>query len=115
MKKQRFIADGMIYPGLHILSGYPKIGRSWMLLDMCLAVANVKDFLGRKTGRGQVVIMELEDTFISLQPRMYELTDEPSENLFFTLLANSIGSGFKEDLRECPKLLYLFTKATTFQ
>ena len=25
MKKQRFIVDGMIYPGIHILSGDPKI------------------------------------------------------------------------------------------
>ncbi len=104
MKKQRFIVDGMIYPGLHILSGDPKIGKSWMMLDVCLAVANGEDFLGRKTERGQVVYMALEDTFVSLQSRMYELTDEPSENLFFTLLANSIGCGLEDDLRECKKL-----------
>ena len=45
--------------------------------------------------------MALEDTFISLQSRLYELTDEPSENLTFTLLANSIGNGLEEDLQEC--------------
>ena len=45
--------------------------------------------------------MALEDTFISLQSRLYELTDEPSENLTFTLLANSIGKGLEEDLQEC--------------
>lgn len=104
MKKQRFIVDGMIYPGIHILSGDPKIGKSWMMLDMCLAIAKGENFLGRKTERGQVVYMALEDTFISLQSRMYELTDEPSENLFFTLLANSIGSGLEEDLRDCKKM-----------
>lgn len=104
MKKQRFIVDRMIYPGIHILSGDPKIGKSWMMLDMCLAVAKGEDFLGRKTEQGQVVYMALEDTFVSLQSRMYELTDEPSENLFFTLLANSIGSGLEEDLQECKKM-----------
>ena len=104
MKKQRFIVDGIIYPGLHILSGDPKIGKSWMMLDMCLSVAKGEDFLGRKTEQGQVVYMALEDTFISLQSRMYELTDEPSENLFFTLLANSIGNGLEDDLRECKKM-----------
>ena len=101
MKKQRFIIDGMIYPGLHILSGDPKIGKSWMMMDMCLAVAKGENFLGRKTEQGQVVYMALEDTFISLQSRMYELTDEPSENLNFALIANSIGSGLEEDLQEC--------------
>lgn len=104
MKKQRFIVDGMIYPGLHVLSGNPKIGKSWMMLDMCLAVAKGEDFLGRKTDQGQVVYMALEDTFVSLQSRMYELTDEPSENLTFTLLANSISSGLEEDLRDCKKM-----------
>lgn len=104
MKKQRFIVDGMIYPGIHILSGDPKIGKSWMMLDMCLAVAKGEDFLGRKTEQGQVVYMALEDTFVSLQSRMYELTDEPSENLFFTMLANSIDSGLEEDLQDCGKM-----------
>ncbi len=104
MKKQRFIVEGIIYPGIHILSGDPKIGKSWMMLDMCLAVAKGENFLGRKTEQGQVVYMALEDTFVSLQSRMYELTDEPSENLFFTLLANSIGNGLEEDLRECKKM-----------
>lgn len=104
MKKQRFIVDGMLYPGIHILSGDPKIGKSWMMLDMCLAVAKGEDFFGRKTERGQVVYMALEDTFVSLQSRMYELTDEPSKNLFFTLLANSIGSGLEEDLWDCKKM-----------
>ena len=104
MKKQRFIVDGMIYPGIHILSGDPKIGKSWMMIDMCLAVAKGEDSLCRKTEQGQVVYMALEDTFISLQSRMYELTDEPSENLTFTLLANSIGSGLEEDLRDCKKM-----------
>ena len=101
MKKQRFIVDGMIYPGLHILSGDPKVGKSWMMLDMCLAVAKGEKFLGRKTEQGQVVYMALEDTFISLQSRMYELTDEPSESLNFALMANSIGNGLEEDLQEC--------------
>lgn len=104
MKKQRFIVEGIIYPGIHILSGDPKIGKSWMMLDMCLAVAKGENFLGRKTEQGQVVYMALEDTFVSLQSRMYELTDEPSENLTFTLLANSIDSGLEEDLRDCKKM-----------
>lgn len=104
MKKQRFIVNGMIYPGLHILSGDPKIGKSWMVLDMCLSVAKGNDFLGRKTEQGQVVYMALEDTFVSLQSRLYELTDEPSENLHIALIANSIGDGLEDDLRECKKL-----------
>lgn len=72
---------------------------------MCLAVAKSEDFLGRKTERGKVVYMALNDTFISLHSRMYEMTDEPSENLTFTLLANSIGSGLEDDLWDQRKML----------
>ena len=49
MKKRRFIVDEMIYPGLHVLSGDPKIGKSWIMMDMCLAIAKGEKFLGRKT------------------------------------------------------------------
>ena len=92
MKKRRFIVDGMIYPGIHILSGDPKIGKSWMMLDMCLTVAKGEDFIGRKTEQGQVVYMALEDTFVSLQSRMYELTDEPNARRS----THSYGSGNDE-------------------
>ncbi len=104
MKKQKFIVDEMIYPGLHILSGDPKIGKSWMMMDMCLSIAKGKKFLGRRTEQGHVVYMALEDTFVSLQSRMYELTDEPSDNLQYLLLSNSIGNGLEEDLQECKNL-----------
>lgn len=104
MKKQRFIVDDMIYPGLHILSGDPKIGKSWLMMDICLSIAKGEKFLGRRTEKGHVVYMALEDTFVSLQSRMYELTDEPSDNLQYLLLSNSIGNGLEEDLQECKKL-----------
>ena len=104
MKKQHFIVDEIIYPGLHILSGDPKIGKSWMMMDMCLSIAKGEKFLGRKTETGHVVYMALEDTFSSLQSRMYELTDEPTDNLQYVLLGNSIGNGLEDDLRECKKV-----------
>ena len=103
MQKQRFLVDGMLYPGLHILSGDPKTGKSWMMLDLCLAVAKGEKFLGRKTEQGHVVNMALEDTPVSLQTRMYELTDEPSEHLHYILQAHSLGEGFEDELRDCKK------------
>ena len=100
MKKRRFIVDEMIYPGLHVLSGDPKIGKSWMMMDMCLAIAKGEKFLGRKTEQGHVVYMALEDTSENLQTRMYELTDEPTDNLQYVLLVNTLGNGLEDDLRK---------------
>ena len=103
MKKKRFIVDEIIYPGLHVLSGDPKIGKSWMMMDMCLAIAKGEKFLGRKTEQGHVVYMALEDTSDNLQTRMYELTDEPTENLQYVLLVNTLGNGLEDDLRKCKE------------
>lgn len=69
-----------------------------------MSIAKGEKFLGRRTEKGHVVYMALEDTFVSLQSRMYELTDEPSDNLQYLLLSNSIGNGLEEDLQECKKL-----------
>ena len=44
MKKQKFIVDEIIYPELHILSDDPKIGKSWMMMDMCLSIAKGEKF-----------------------------------------------------------------------
>mgnify|MGYP003469950017 CR=1 FL=1 len=49
------------------MSGDPKIGKSWMMMDMCLSIAKGEKFLGRRTEKGHVVYMALEDTFGSLQ------------------------------------------------
>lgn len=35
----RFIIDGLLPQGLHILAGAPKIGKSWLALTLCLCVA----------------------------------------------------------------------------
>ena len=44
MKKQHFIVDEIIYPGLHILSGDPKIGKSWMMMDSVFQLQKEKSF-----------------------------------------------------------------------
>ena len=57
-----------------------------------------RDFLGHRTEKSQVVYLALEDSLIGLQNRVYEFTDEPTENLDFALLADNIGNGLEEQL-----------------
>lgn len=98
LQKTQFVVDRLLAPGLYILAGAPKIGKSWLVLDLCLSVAEGKDFLGHKTEKSQVVYLALEDSLLRLQNRIYELTDEPVRNLDFALLAESIGSGLEQQL-----------------
>ena len=98
LKANPYIVERLIYPGLYILAGAPKTGKSWLALDLCLSVAEGQDFLKHQTLKGQVVYLALEDSLIRLQNRVYEFTDEPADNLDFALLADSIGNGLEEQL-----------------
>lgn len=98
LKPIEFVVDNLITQGLFILAGAPKIGKSWLALDICLSVAKGEPVLNAKTAQGTALYLCLEDSRIRIQNRLYEMTDEPTEHLHFALLANSIGSGLKEQI-----------------
>ena len=105
LEKQEYIIYKMMYPGLYILAGAPKIGKSWLALDLCLSVANGEQFLKHDTNIGQVLYLSLEDNLLRLQNRIYDLTDEPCENLNFAIEAQSIGNGLEEELEKSKQEL----------
>lgn len=98
LKPIEFVVDNLITQGLFILAGAPKIGKSWLALDICLSVAKGEQVLSAKTTQGTTLYLCLEDSRIRIQNRLYEMTDEPTEHLHFALLANSIGSGLEEQI-----------------
>ena len=98
LKPIEFVVYNLITQGLFILAGAPKIGKSWLALDICLSVAKGEPVLNANTNRGTALYLCLEDSKIRIQNRLYEMTDEPTEDLHFALLANSIGSGLEEQI-----------------
>ena len=80
------------------MAGAPKIGKSWLALDICLSVAKGEPVLDANTNHGTALYLCLEDSRIRIQNRLYEMTDEPTEDLHFALLANSIGNGLEEQI-----------------
>ena len=97
-KPIEFVVDGLLAQGLYILAGAPKVGKSWLVLDMCLSIAKGENVLGRTTTQGSALYLCLEDSYSRIQNRLYELTDEPSESLYFSVLAESIGNGLEEQI-----------------
>ena len=55
-KPIEFVIDGLLAQGLYILAGAPKVGKSWLALDMCLSIAKGEIVLGQKTLQGTSVI-----------------------------------------------------------
>lgn len=70
---------GLIQKGLMILGGKPKVGKSWFILNVCIAVASGGVALGKiEVTSGDVLYLALEDTQRRLQDRMQRvLGDRP--------------------------------------
>lgn len=79
----RFIVNGLIPQGFHILAGAPKTGKSWLLLLLCLKVSQGEPLWNFTTEKGTVLYLCLEDSTNRIQDRLSELTEEAPDNLHF--------------------------------
>lgn len=89
-----YLVDGLLAPGLYILGGSPKVGKSWMALQLCLAVCNGKAFLGHKTTQAEVLYLALEDGPQRLHGRALRLADTAPEGLHLCHRAAPSGKGW---------------------
>jgi len=70
----RFIVEGFIVEGCTLLAGKPKLGKSWLMLDMALATSLGRYCLGNaKCDRGAVLYLALEDNERRLRKRIDKL------------------------------------------
>src|SRR5215471_7018251 len=78
-KPVRIILPKLIPEGVTILAGKPKIGKSWFMLDVCVAVAGDRFVLGdKKPMPGDVLYLALEDNQRRLKKRMDKLMGDYS-------------------------------------
>jgi len=77
-KPVRIILPNLIPEGVTILAGKPKIGKSWLALDVCLAVADEARFvLGEmKPIHGDALYLALEDSQRRLKKRLSHIIQE---------------------------------------
>lgn len=66
----RFLIPEFIPEGVTLLSGSPKVGKSWMALGMCIGVATGGTFLEQSCTRGRVLYLALEDNPRRIQSRL---------------------------------------------
>ena len=88
----RWAVEGILPEGFSLLAGKPKLGKSWMALNIALAVAAGGFALGSVTvEEGDVLYLALEDTKRRLQGRLDKLLQrqhaEPPERLTLTVEA----------------------------
>ena len=108
---QKDIPDPIVYIGVDsevpllaegtcILSAKPKLGKSWLVLAMCLALSNGKDFLGYKTRKCSTLYLDLE-TNESLQKKrvIKALSGETvPKNFYIDTETDAVDKGFVEQI-----------------
>ena len=63
LEKPSFVVDGLIPTGLTLFCGSQKIGKSWLMLKLCLCVSQGIPLWDMPTQEGDVLYLCLEDTF----------------------------------------------------
>lgn len=61
-KPIEFYVENLIAQGLYILAGAPKVGKSWLSLDICLSIAKGEKVLGQQHLKVQFCICALKIT-----------------------------------------------------
>lgn len=80
-----YAVQDMIPEGETVIAAPPKTGKSWLMLDMCLKVAEGKPFLGFETKRSDTLYLALEDGDSFEQERLNIVLDgkEAPKNFHF--------------------------------
>lgn len=85
--------------GLCILGGAPKIGKSWLVLDLCVRIAKGEAIWNMETKRGTALYLCLEDSYARIQERLNSITDEVPPNIFFAVCAKTMAEGLCDQIR----------------
>lgn len=97
-----WIVRDVLPTGLAILCAPSKIGKSWMMLQLGLAVADGKDFLDFKTNQCGVLYYALEDSKARLKDRMNKMLKgkQAPTALRFVTEADTVDGGLLEKIDE---------------
>lgn len=69
----RWLIPGLLPEGLMMLVARPKVGKSWLALDVAIACATGGSVLGRPVARGDVLYLALEDSDRRMFSRLSKL------------------------------------------
>lgn len=93
MHQVPFLVDDLLAPGLYILAGAPKVGKSWLALWLCTRIASGKPVWKFAVRSSTVLYLCLEDNQQRIQNRLSEMVgSEPDDfsSLHFSTEAQTL-------------------------
>ena len=93
------IVDGLLYSGLYLFVGSPKIGKSFLMAQLAYHISTGTPIWNYKVSKGTVLYLALEDDYSRLQKRLYQMfgTDS-SDNLYLSVSASQLNDGLDKQL-----------------
>lgn len=93
------IIDGLLYPGVSIIAGSGKVGKSFLMAQIGYHVSTGTPLWGMPVRKCKVLYLALEDSYSRLQKRLYQMFGgEPSKDFVLTTSAGRLGAGFDKQL-----------------
>ena len=96
----QFTTEKILPHGLFLLAGSPKIGKSWLALDLCRAVSTGGKLWDFTAATGDVLYFALEDRHRRIQDRLKKIQAENINlsRLHTSLTATGLYNGLLEDI-----------------
>ena len=91
---QHELIEGMLAPGLYILAGASKIGKSWLVLQIAHCVSMGLPLWERKVQKSEVLYLALEDTERRIQNRLMRICGGETGEIAFATEAEVLGRCF---------------------
>lgn len=94
------VVEGLLYPGVYLFVGAPKVGKSFLMAQLAYHVSKGLPLWGYEVRQGAVLYLALEDDYPRLQGRLYRMFGENSAaDLHLSIYAKQLNSGLEEQLR----------------
>ena len=93
------VIEGLLCVGTYLFAGAPKLGKSFLMLQLGYHVSTGTPLWGYPVRQGSVLYLALEDDYPRLQGRLYRMFGtDAADGLYLSTWAKQIGSGLEEQL-----------------
>lgn len=93
------VIENLLYPGIYILAGAPKVGKSFLVAQIAYHISTGKPLWDLRVQQDTVLYLSLEDNYQRLQERVSRMFGvEGTDRLHFCVCAEKLGEGLLPQL-----------------
>ncbi len=97
-----YYVDELLPQGLNLICSVPKLGKSWLALDLCLSVCEGKKFLNHNTTKCSCLYFALEDSHGRIKKRLNKVlgNEKAPSNLICSINSHDLKNGFVQQIED---------------